>query len=169
MTIRMCGAALTLLSGVLYAVKVTKEHRRKEACFEELQLILEHFVWQLQTNLSALSVCCQAAAGCGKGQMGTLFRQLALRLEQGSGADPGNCMEELVMAQNLPAQLRQRLFQLADTLGRYDLSGQIAGIQAVQALCRRDLQTLESERTKTVKSCRVLGLCTGAAVAILLL
>lgn len=160
---------MTLLSGVLYAVNITKEHRRKEAYLEELLLILEHFVWELETNLTPLSLCCQAAAGCGRGQMADLFRRLSRFLDEGRGADPAACMERLLTQQDLPVQLRQRLVQLADTMGRYDLSGQIAGIHAVQELCRRDLHTLEEERTKTVKSCRALGLCTGAAVAILLL
>jgi hypothetical protein len=78
-------------------------------------------------------------------------------------------MERVFHAHPIPTSVRERLSQLADTLGRYDLAAQISGLQAVQELCRRDLQALNLERSKTVKSCQALGICTGAALAILLL
>ena len=169
MMIRMLGAGLTLLSGALYAIRFTKEHRLKEAYFEELLMILEHFLWELQTNLSPLNICCQVASCSGKGKMSQIMAQLAHYLVQGSGQSPETCMDLVLEGQDIPLVLRHRLHQLADTLGRYDLSGQIGGIRAVQELCRRDLHALTVQRAKNVKSCQALGLCTGAAVAILLL
>ena len=169
MIIRMLGAVLTLLSGIIFAMNITKEHREKEDCFEELLMILEHFVWELQTNQPTLAICCQAASQCGKGQIGKLFSSLAQYLAQGGEASPSICMERVFHAHPIPTSVRERLSQLADTLGRYDLCAQISGIQAVQELCRRDLQALALERSKTVKSCQALGICTGAALAILLL
>ena len=169
MMIRMLGAALTLLSGMIFAVNVTKEHREKEDCFEELLMILEHFVWELQTNQPPLAICCQIASQCGMGQRGKLFSALAQYLAPGGEASPSECMERALQEHPIPSAVRERLTQLADTLGRYDLCAQISGIQAVQELCRRDQQALALERSKTVKSCQALGICTGAAVAILLL
>ena len=168
MVIRMVGAALTLLSGVLYAANITKEHRAKERDLEEFMLILEHFSWELQTNLSPLAVCCLAAARCGRGKIGALFADLAERLEYGAEASAAECMAQVRHNYNISFSIAARLDQLGDTLGRYDLSGQIAGIKAIGELCRRDLRALAAERTKTVKTCQTLGLCTGAAVAILL-
>ena len=78
-------------------------------------------------------------------------------------------MRSILELEHIPSPVRDRLGQLGDTLGRYDLSGQIGGLQALQELCRRDLQALAGERQKNVKSCQALGLCTGAALAILLL
>ena len=132
-------------------------------------LILEHFSWELQTNLAPLSICCAAASCCGRGEMGRLFENLAQHLERGIERNPGECMALAMVQHDIPQQIQFRLSQLGDTLGRYDLSGQIGGIEAIRELCKRDLQALVSERSKTVKSCQALGLCTGAAVAILLL
>lgn len=169
MMVRLIGAAMTLFSGALYAVTVTKEHRQKEGNLEELQMILEHFIWELQTNLSPLSICCRESASSGRGQIAMIFMDLATYLEESCAPTPADCMVKALAEQNLPSILHTRLLQLADNLGRYDLSGQIGGIRAIQELCRRDLQALAKERTKTVKSCQALGLCTGAAIAILLL
>ena len=165
----MLGAVLTLLSGVIFSINVTKEHREKVDCFEELLMILEHFVWELETNQPTLAICCQAASQCGKGQIGKLFSTLAQLLAQGGEASPSSCVQRALQEHPIPSAVRDRLSQLADTLGRYDLCAQISGIQAVQELCRRDLQALTLERSKTVKSCQALGICTGAALAILLL
>ena len=169
MMIRILGAMLTVLAGGLYAMHITKEHRQKEAYLEELLLILEHFTWELQTNLSPLSTCCTAAARCVRGKMGDFFLLLAEQLHRADAPTPSACMRSILELEPIPSPVRDRLGQLGDTLGRYDLSGQIGGLQALQELCRRDLQALAGERQKTVKSCQALGLCTGAALAILLL
>lgn len=167
--IRLIGAVLTLLAGGGYAVVIGKEHRKKEGYYEQLLLILEHLSWQLQTSLAPLPVCCGEAAVCGRGKMAALFAHLSRKLENGGEDSAAACMVGCVAEQDFPLQLNQRLLQLGDTLGRYDLTSQVAGIQTIMELCKRDLQALSAERTKTVKSCQALGLCTGAAVAILLL
>lgn len=169
MMIRVLGAVCTLLAGSCYAITIGKEHRKKEGYYEQLLLILEHFVWELQTNMAPLPVCCAAAAHCARGEMAVLFDCLSQKLEKGEVNSAAQCMAECVAQQDLPPQLTQRLLQLGDTLGRYDLSGQIGGIQSISQLCMRDLQALTAARGKSLKSCQALGLCTGAAVAILLL
>lgn len=169
MMIRLIGAGMTLLAGGGYAMVIGTEHRKKEGYYEQLLLILEHFSWQLQTNMAPLPVCCTSAAVCGRGKIAELFVHLSQQLESGGADSAAVCMAGCIAEFDLPSQLTQRLEQLGDTLGRYDLTSQIAGIQTVMELCKRDLQALMAERIKSVKSCQALGMCTGAAVAILLL
>ena len=169
MVIRILGATLTVLAGSIYAVTITKEHRRNETLLEELILVLDHISWELETNFSNLAICCREAGQCGKGTVGLIFLELAQQLDRGQAGTVSKCFASITQSHQLPQTVLQRLAQLGDILGRYDLSGQISGIRAMQELCKRDLHALAGERTKTVKSCQALGLCTGAAVAILLL
>ena len=54
-------------------------------------------------------------------------------------------------------------------MGQFDLSGQLKGFEAVNKDCLRELTDLENNRTQRTRSYQTLGLCAGAALAILFL
>jgi hypothetical protein len=58
---------------------------------------------------------------------------------------------------------------LGTSLGRYDLQGQLNGIESVRIRCRSDLEELERNRDVRLRSYQRLGLCAGCALAILFL
>ena len=64
---------------------------------------------------------------------------------------------------------RRLLRQLGKTLGRFDLEGQLQGLQAVCAACLEARDSLQKDRDTRLRSYRTLGLCAGAALAILFL
>ena len=57
--------------------------------------------------------------------------------------------------------------QLAQCLGRYDLEGQLQGLETVRQQCRTDLRELESERKEQMRNYQTLAVCAGASLAIL--
>ena len=57
--------------------------------------------------------------------------------------------------------------QLGKSLGRFDLNGQLQGIEQVRAHCRRELSSLENGRDQRIRGYQTLGVCAGAALAIL--
>ena len=71
-------------------------------------------------------------------------------------------------AQSFP-RLRRMLLLLGHSLGRFDLSGQLKGLASVRERCGQELQALRSDRDSRLRSFRVLGLCAGAALVILLI
>ena len=58
---------------------------------------------------------------------------------------------------------------LGSTLGSYDLDGQVKGLQAVRAESRRIYESLDTNKDARLRSYRVLGICTGAALTIVLI
>ena len=149
---------------------LAREHRKKEDYLEKILQILDHLAAELQTNLTPLPTACRLAAGTSKDDMAQLFSRLSQQLDLQIEVNPAGCMKvALAQSQGLPEVVQQRLLTLGDNLGRYDLEGQLAGIRAVQQLCRRDLEGLIRDRETKLRSYQTLGLCTGAAVAILLL
>ena len=61
------------------------------------------------------------------------------------------------------------LLLLGSSLGRFDLAGQLKGLSAVKGQCALELQELRTDREPRLRSYRVLGLCAGAALVILLI
>ena len=60
------------------------------------------------------------------------------------------------------------LLLLGRSLGRFDLSGQLKGLTSLRERCSREMQELHLDRDNRLRSYRVLGLCAGGALVILL-
>ena len=54
-----------------------------------------------------------------------------------------------------------------DQIGRFDLEGQLQGLESVRVYCRDQLDNLAKDRDVRLRSYQTLGLCAGAALAIL--
>ncbi len=111
-------------------------------------------------------LCALRSGGC----LRRLFLDLAGALDAHSGSDVEQCLRTSLDKQpGIPMRLRKRIWQLGRTLGRFDLDGQLRGIESAREGCRRELRELERNRQQRLRSYRTLGLCAGAALAILLL
>jgi stage III sporulation protein AB len=58
---------------------------------------------------------------------------------------------------------------LGKSLGKFDLSGQLAGIDLVREGCKENLDRISKDRQERLRSYRTLGICAGIAIAILLI
>ena len=56
---------------------------------------------------------------------------------------------------------------LGRTLGRFDLDGQLIGLENARRDCRRAVDALSENRDNRLRCYQTLGLCAGAALAIL--
>ena len=59
------------------------------------------------------------------------------------------------------------LSELGESLGRFDLPGQLKGLEAVRRKCLMELEALGRNRTERLRCYQTLGLCAGAALVIL--
>jgi len=67
----------------------------------------------------------------------------------------------------LPPSAKRILLYLGRILGRYDLEGQLQGLDQVIEECTRAFRNMENDREIRIKSYRTLGMCAGAALAVL--
>ena len=54
------------------------------------------------------------------------------------------------------------------TIGKFNVNGQIKGFSSVNEACKQHLHRLSEGRDTRLRSYQTLGLCAGAALAILL-
>ena len=69
----------------------------------------------------------------------------------------------------LPKKTAQYLGDLGQSLGVFDLQGQLRGLESVRCNCMSAITEREQQRPQRVRSYETLGLCAGAALAILLI
>jgi len=68
---------------------------------------------------------------------------------------------------NPPPQTAYHLDLLGSSLGRFDLKGQLSGLESVRNTCRKTLEEMNRNRDNRLRSYQTLGLCCGAALVIL--
>lgn len=165
--IRILGAFLLLCGCGGFGFLMGMHYRREIRMLRMLLSSLRAMEWELKYRLTPLPVLCEIAASTVRGDLRELYLNLKNALESGTCAEISGCMNGLLQTAEIPVRTKKCLKALGNSLGRYDLEGQLDGLQAVKDECSSFLEELETHRTERLRSYQTLGLCAGAALAIL--
>lgn len=143
--------------------------RREETELRRLIAALEFMSCELSYRMTPLSALCRRAAQDSGGTVRFYLTELACALEQQAEPDVQSCvrgvLEKLPPAKLLNRQLRE----LGTTLGRFDLPGQLRGLESAIRSAEEALRSVRDGGAERRRSYQTLGLCAGAAMAILFL
>lgn len=166
---KFLGAFLIVACCGWFGFSLAAAHRQEERSLRQLISALDFMQCELQYRLTSLpDLCSQAAdftpAGCIRG----FFQLLSQELEQQLSADPQPCVAAaLDRAGKVPPLSRACLEELGKGMGRFDLEGQLLGLEATRTQCRERLAELCAGKDEQRRSYQTLGLCAGAALVIL--
>lgn len=170
MSIKLIGAALIIAGCGGIGFSMAAAHRREENALRQLIGALDYMGCELQYHLTPLPELCRGAATQSGGCIRNVLLGLAAELESQIAPDASACMNAAISkAPKLPSQVKASLASLGSSLGYFDLQGQLKGLEAARQQCRRDLDALSKDRDVRLRSYQTLGLCAGAALAILFL
>ena len=168
MTYKWIGAILVIAGSGGFGFTMAYYHRKTERHLRQFLQILEDMECLLQYKLMPLPELCRNSVRRINGPLRTLLLQFALELEQQVAPDAPSCMAAaLARCQNLAGSLRYLSSELGQCLGVYDLPGQLQGLESVRKNCQIVLKNLECNRELRIRSYQTLGICAGAALAIL--
>lgn len=168
MTYKWIGAVLVIVGCGGVGFSIAAAHRREEKLLRQLIQVLQYMECELQYRLTPLPELCRQAGKEVNGILRDVFLNLARELDWQTSPDVCSCMAEAVKkSRDLPISLRRLLLQLGHTLGRFDLTGQLQGLQGIRVSCEDALKDLNKDRDNRLRSYQTLGLCAGAALAIL--
>lgn len=169
MHMKIIGAILVVGACGGFGFSLAHESKREERLLLQILQILDYMQNELQYHLTPLSELCRGAGKESGGELRRILVRMARELEAQLAPDAASCMEKALCAEStLPRQTRKIMKQLGKSLGRFDLPGQLNGLEGVRKMCKRELKALEWNRDDRLRSYRTLGLCAGAALAILL-
>jgi stage III sporulation protein AB len=170
MEYRWIGAILIVASCSSCGFVIAAGKRREEKLLFQLLEVLQFMEKELQYRLTALPDLCRMAAGETKGILHVVFMNLYRELTWQKLPDAESCMYAAIgRSGEMPAKVRRLLIHLGHSLGRFDLPGQIQGIQSIQKRCENSLQSLLKCRDERLRSYQTLGICAGMALAIILI
>ncbi len=163
------GAVLIIAGCGGFGFSAALRHRREEKLLRQLIRALEHMACELQYHRPPLPELCYQAAQISEGRIRDFFSALFEALEGVSWSDVHSCVSALMPDyQDLPTKTRENLLLLGKSMGRFDLEGQTEGLSAVREICQSHLKELSKDREARLRGYQTLGLCTGAALAVLL-
>lgn len=168
MTYKWIGAILVITGCGGFGFSMAANHRREETLLRQLIHVLEFMECELQYRLTPLPELCRQSARETGGILRDILLNLAKEMDWQTAPDVCSCMNAaLKRSRDIPNSLRKLLLQLGGTLGRFDLPGQLRGLQSVKAYCEAALKRLEKNKDVRLRSYQTLGLCAGVALAIL--
>lgn len=168
MTPKMLGAAMILAACGGMGFSLVAAHRQKENMLQQLIAAARLMICELQYRQTALPQLMTLCARETTGAISQIFSAMAEELERQIAPDASCCMAAVLeMMPKLPSIIREKLQLLGSSLGRFDLQGQLSGLETVAQMCQRDLDGLTLNRDARLRSYMTLGLCAGAALVIL--
>ena len=170
MTIKWIGAILILAGCGGVGFSMAANHRKTEKELTLMQSSLDYMQCELQYRLTPLPDLCRQTAAHSTGNIRRLFILLAQELEDQISPDVKCCMNSAITkTKDISDQTATVAANLGRTLGRFDLDGQLLGLENARQECRLALGKLSNNREQRLRSYQTLGLCAGAALAILFL
>ena len=157
----ICGCGLT-------GFMVSAAYRQEEYDLRQFICALDYMACELQYRRSPLPDLCHSAGAERSGYIAKLFQNLAEELAAQTSPDVQSCLA-IAAAKSGPLSKRmeEAICIMGTSLGRFDLEGQLQGLSAVRTYCREQLDEMAQGRDLRLRSYQTLGLCAGAALAIL--
>ena len=134
----------------------------------DMIVILNYMENELQYRCTPLPSLCKYAAEQVNGKLGLVFAHLADELEEQVSPNVELCMISVLDRLNITiGSMHSILIDLGRNLGKFDMEGQLRALESARKMCSEDLKQLQMGKRERVRSYQTLGLCTGAAIAIL--
>lgn len=169
MDYKWIGAVLIIAGCGGFGFSLAAGHRREESALRCIMRILDYMTSELHFHGTALPELCRSAAQLYSNSVGRVFLRLAGELDTCNSSDVSLCLTSSLEGSQLSPRTRDVLQQFGTTLGRFDLEGQMKGLEESRAMCRRQLDELTENRDVRLRNYQTLSLCAGAALAILLI
>ena len=152
MSYKWIGSILIIGSCTGYGISLALHQRREVQLLCELCRIIDEMLWELPYQMTPLPELLRHTAGGKNGVLGSFFLAIA---------DPARL--------DSFTHLKTCLLLLGASLGRFNLSGQLKGLSSARVHCQQTIQEMKTNQDIRLRSYRVLGLCAGISLVILLI
>lgn len=168
MNSKILGALLTVSAcafcGFLTAARDVSNIKQ----LQDVINILDYMIYELHYRATPLpQLCRRSGEQCG-GKIGQIFIAFSDELETQISPNVEICVVSvLCRIGNLDSMIYTLLHELGTQLGKFDLMGQIHCIENCRDHTAAKLEQLSQNKESRLRSYKTLGLCAGAAIAIL--
>lgn len=166
--IRLIGAAMIVLGAGSFGVAKTAQFYRQQRQLRAFLHMLEILKCELTYTLFPLPKLCRITAERCERVPAAFLRSYAAALDQGASRSIAAREAFADLSSTLPPDAAMAILELFGALGRYELDGEENLLKLTQHRLQAALDRGETEKRPMAKGYALLGVCTGAAIAILL-
>lgn len=135
---------------------------------QNLIAALDYMHCELQYRCTPLPQLCRQAGNQSTGKVKQIFCLLADELDAQVSPNVERCMASVLDRQDCVSEaMHTVLLRLGSNLGRFDMIGQLQSLAHCREMCAERLSRLQQGKEMRLRSYQTLGLCAGAAIAIL--
>lgn len=167
--IRLWGAILVLAATCSAGFHMAAGVSRQLAILRQFCVALEVMQCEIQWNQVKLPQLCQLLSKHCTGAVAQMFADLSQILQHGTDEPVEKIFNSVMQQHKIPADAMEIWQNLAQTFGRYDPERQAMAVHGAQERMRILCQRTETERKFTCRKFQLFGICSGAALVILLL
>ena len=170
MNIKWIGAILIIAGSGGFGFLMAWNYKRELESLRQFVKALEYMESDLEYRLTTLAELSKKTAEILSGSLQRLFLNFSKELDGQVAPNAAFCMKvALNNTPEIPQKTVEFLMALGQNLGLFDLQGQLRGLESVRSSCMSAIMEMEQQRPHRVRSYETLGLCAGAALAILLI
>lgn len=170
MTFKLWGSLLVITACGCFGFAIASAHRKEVRSLRGLITALQYMECELGYRLTALPELFEKAASVSMGAVSRFFTTTAYELNSQIQPDIGQCINAaLNQVKDLPISSRDGVLELAISLGAFGVQGQLDSLRKTKALCEDRLNKLTADQDVRLRSYQTLGICAGAALAIVLM
>lgn len=170
MLFRIIGAVCVLATCGGVGFGMAYKYAQEERMLLQLLDVLEYMECEITYHLTPLPLLCRQASREGTGMIHTVFLSLANELERQVSPDVVSCMNVAVNSiSRIPTQIARMFLELGRQLGRFDLQGQLKGIEIIKQKIRGVLKEKYKDKEEHMRRYKTFGICAGVSLIILLL
>jgi stage III sporulation protein AB len=168
MIIKIIGAVLVICACTGFGFRFAALHKKCERSLVELVQVIDYLICQIKYQKTPLALLFKQAAVSTSGSLKRLLLSFGEELESQVFPDIYICMKRLLgKFPDIPPTSKELLIKMSTTLGKFDLNGQVLELEGVRNEAIGKIKTLAENRDVRLRTYQTLGLCAGAALAIL--
>lgn len=134
----------------------------------DMIIVIDYMESEIQYRCTPLPLLCRQASEQVCGKLSNVFQALADELEAQVSPNVELCMVSVLDRLNITQKvMRTALLGLGCNLGKFDMAGQMRALDNSRSIYGETLRQLQQGREGRIRSYQTLGLCAGAAIAIL--
>lgn len=145
-------------------------YRKEMDILKQLIMVFDYMECELRYRLTPLPQLCKEASEKSSGVLKGILKALYKEMDAQTASNAKQCLTKVLpLYERIPQVGKEILLRFGDTMGGFDLEGQLDSLKAVKLECHRQLSVRQEDEIVRVRSYRTLGICAGAGLAVILI
>ena len=164
------GAVLLVIGSIAVGRRLVNDYKRQVKMLHQISRMISNIICDLQYQMTPLPQLIRNETMALHPILKRFFLTFVEALESQISPNVLCCLENtLVQYKDIHGTVKGILVEFGCALGRFDLTGQLKCLHAVQLICEKELDALSQGQAGYVKCCQAYCLCAGVLAALILL